>query len=337
MINKEINKHSRNTRKKTIILLVSAAILALTVVFALIYWYRIRVNKGVESTKESTIWFDGKEYKRDRKVKGYVFIGVDDFSETRDVDSKTKSVGDTGRADTVIIMAHDSKKRTAQLVHVSRNTMCDIEVFDDDGKFKNHARAQLALQYSYGQGGKRSCRLMKSAVSKLLYNTKMNSYFALSLSGIKACTDAIGGIVITIPEDYTYIDPAFQKDATITMNGIQAEKYVRYRDLSVEGSNQQRIERQAQMLDAVINQLEEKLKTMSVKSMLNIYSKVSKYINSSLSFRKMKKISTSKFNREQITLPGTTTVGEDGFEEYNLDEHETKRIIVSLFYKPVKK
>ena len=59
-----------------------------------------------------------------------------------------------------------------------------------------------------------------------------------------------------MPEDYTAVDPAFEKGAEVTLNGELAEKYVRKRDIEVLDSNNQRMERQSQFMDALIEKMQ---------------------------------------------------------------------------------
>ena len=46
------------------------------------------------------------------------------------------------------------------------------------------------------------------------------------MSGIVPIVDQIGGDM-TVPEDYTAIDPVFVQGSTITLNGELTEKYIR--------------------------------------------------------------------------------------------------------------
>ena len=60
---------------------------------------------------------------------------------------------------------------------------------------------------------------------------------------------------MTVPEDYTAIDPVFVQGSTITLNGELTEKYIRSRDTSVLGSNEQRMERQTQFVQALLEKV----------------------------------------------------------------------------------
>ena len=65
---------------------------------------------------------------------------------------------------------------------------------------------------------------MKKTVSELLYGMPIAGCFSMTIEGISTLNDAIGGVSITVPEDYTDIDPAFVQGTTLTLTGEQAEK-----------------------------------------------------------------------------------------------------------------
>ena len=77
-----------------------------------------------------------------------------------------------------------------------------------NGEKLGKEKGQIALQYAYGDGGRKSCWLTKNAVSELLYGVKIDAYLAMTIEGIAKATDLIGGVTLTVPEDYTDIDPS---------------------------------------------------------------------------------------------------------------------------------
>ena len=54
----------------------------------------------------------------------------------------------------------------------------------------------------------------------------------------------MGGVTVTLEEDFTAFDPAMTKGTTLTLQGMQAEYYVRQRFYVGDGSNMARMERQ---------------------------------------------------------------------------------------------
>ena len=137
-----------------------------------------------------------------------------------------------------------------------RDTVTDVKIYDESGEYLATEHAQIALQYAYGTSAKRSIQMTKEAVANLLYEVPL----ALCVFECRGnCADRRmqwEGLPLTIPADYTMIDPAFTQGSVFTLNGAQAEAYVRYRDQAVTGSNTQRMERQNEFLLALFQTAE---------------------------------------------------------------------------------
>jgi anionic cell wall polymer biosynthesis LytR-Cps2A-Psr (LCP) family protein len=70
------------------------------------------------------------------------------------------------------------------------------------------------------------------------------------MKDIGRINDAIGGVTVTIDTDMTNVDPAFKKGSTVTLTGDQAEKFLRARMQLKDDTNEARMDRQQQYLDA---------------------------------------------------------------------------------------
>ena len=167
------------------------------------------------------ITFEGKNYEYNYNLKNILFLGVDKNDEMAE-----REAGRGGQSDTLILLSMNKEDETTTLLEISRDTMTEIEIYDINGEYLAKERAQITLQYAYGDGQKESCRLTEAAVSKLLYDVPISAYVAMGVDGIATVTDLMGGVKITVPEDYTYIDPAFSQGAELVLKGEQAEKYV---------------------------------------------------------------------------------------------------------------
>ena len=159
-------------------------------------------------------------------------MGIDKDAEV----SLSNMPGTSGQADCLMVISLDKSNETARVLQVSRDTMTDVDLFDVSGKYYTTVQAQIATQYAYGNGVQSSCFATKKTVSELLYDLPIDGYLSLNLSAISILNDAVGGVTVTVPEDYTDIDPAFTAGTTITLNGEQAEKYVRKRDITAPES-----------------------------------------------------------------------------------------------------
>lgn len=277
------------------------------------------------SQDERYITYKGKEYKKNPDIRTVLLMGIDKESGAAVGDV----TGDAGQADSLNLLILNTEKETAKILQISRDSMVNLEVYDTSGEKVMMTDGQICLQYAYGDGGKKSCRLTSERVSELLAGVDINDYLALTLDGISAAVDAVGGVAITVPEDYTWIDPSFQKGTTITLNGEQAEKYVRSRDTEALDSNQQRMERQSQFMKALLIQLGEGgFRQTDAASM---YQEMKPYMTTNMSVERLEDFSQYDFEEEMLTLPGHV-VEKDGHAQYLTDAEQVKELVIQEFY-----
>ena len=133
-----------------------------------------------------------------------------------------------------------------------------------------------------------------------------------------------------MPEDYTSIDEAFVQGATLTLTGSQAEKYVRYRDINVTGSNDGRMERQNQFLKALVKLLKEKNQEDS--NFINTLFSVGKpYMTTDLTAEQMEKYASYTLDDTYIKIPGETRAGEK-HDEFIVDEEKMMDVLIKILY-----
>ena len=176
---------------------------------------------------------------------------------------------------------------------------------------------------------------MKKTVKELLYGLPIEGFFSMSIEGIGTFNDALGGVTLTVPEDYTNIDPAFEQGAEITLSGSQAEKYVRSRDTNVEGSNNGRMERQVQFVSALFSQLKE-METASQISYESLYQTMEPYLVTDLSVEQIKAMASYTYLSDETEyVPGKVVPGEKN-EEFHVDEDALQKLVLKMFYKEIK-
>lgn len=324
-------------KKKKYVILGIVTVLLVTVVGVLVY--RMQQDKKKEKIKydgytdenqeTNYITYKGEKYKYNYNLRTVLFMGIDKEGEIEE-----KKVGDGGQTDSLVLFAMDTEKKTTQALSVSRDTMTDIRTYDMSGEFLSTERAQLALQYAYGDGKAKSCVLTREAVSNLLYQTPVNSYVALTMEGFSRIADELGGIRITVPQDYTHINPAFKKGETITLNGKMAEQYVRYRDTSASGSNNERMERQSQFIETLVKQLQINMKEK--KDAVHLYRKMKPYMVTDISEEELEKMINYEFEGKVEKVPGTVQKGEK-YDEFIVDNEKLKEKVINMFYKHEKR
>ena len=321
-------------RRKSVLVSMTVVLIVLVLVAVGIYARQEKnttkdTTEQIEEDDDSLITYNGKKYKYNTDIKTILFLGVD-RSEKVEVDSQP---GEGGQADTILLLLLDQTEKKMKVMEVSRDTMIDIAIYDASGSFLAKEKAQIALQYAYGNSTRKSSQLMKNTVSNLLYGVPVNDVITLDIEGVAKVVDAIGGVSVTIPEDYSMIDPLFVAGAQIHMNGTQAERYIRYRDTIVTGSNDDRMKRQNQFLMALIEQLKDADKTKLYDAVMG---SAKEYIYTDVNAEELKGLSDYTCEEQMNTVPGEMEAGEE-HDEFYPNESELYEIVLKLFYKSIDK
>lgn len=282
-----------------------------------------------------TIVYNGAKYKYNEDNINILFMGVD-----RDMqDTGEKVIGENGQADVLIWAALDSKTGHLSLINISRDAMVDVNKYNVEDKYLGTDKMQLCLAYSYGDGKEKSCENTLQSVSRLMYGMPVNAYVAIDYSAIAPLNDAIGGVTVNVLEDLTQSDSALKAGETITLHGEQAQTYVRSRNTEVLDSNNQRMERQKQYIDAFLQQtISQTKKNLTLP--VTLYNDVSDYMVTNISASEVTHLATLMIQNgvsggDILTVPGEVTQG-DVYAEFNPDDKELYKLILSVFYKEIK-
>lgn len=278
--------------------------------------------------KNNVIVFDGNEYEYNYNLTNILFLGIDKEEEVVINDSP----GLGGQADCIILLSLNHELKTVELLQINRDTMTDIDLYDANGNYFTSVEAQIATQYAYGNGTDTSCWAIKKTVSELLYELPISGYFSLNIEGISVLNDAVGGVKITVPKDYTHISPDFIKDKEIILDGKLAELYIRYRDTDKAGSNIERMERQRQYMPALLNQI--KTFNDDFDELYDIlYPKASSYLVTDLNTTQFEQLFEYEWNIDNVhLLEGESVLGEK-HEEFHVNEENLQKKVIEMFYK----
>ncbi|MDD3141937.1 MAG: LCP family protein [Lachnospiraceae bacterium] len=321
--------------KMKIILLVIALLIVMAVVTVLLYQKNKKnevasvPNKTTSDNKEdsvdyTTISYDGKKYHYNTDLKLVLFLGIDQ----REPVSVNGYEGTGGRSDTIILLIMNKKEQTVKMLEISRDAMTDVDIYDQDGAYFATDKMQITMQYAFGDGEKKSCWLSKKAVSNLLYEIPIQSYISMNLDGIAEITNALGGVPLTVPKDYSALNEQFIQGKMITLDGEMAERYVRYRDIEVTGSNNERMERQQQFIMALVARLKENLKE---NTYTELFKKIEPYVVTDLDAQSMKALGDYELDPEVANVPGEVVEGQL-HDEYVVDNVLLKELLIKLLY-----
>ena len=290
-------------------------------------------TKPNEEDFGSRLVYNGKEYRRNPDISTLLFIGVDQESDEQwdqFEEAAEGVIGNSGRSDTIILFIMNDATKETQMLLVSRDTITDVDVYDQKGDFKYSGPMQITLQYAFGDSPTKSLFLTKRTVGELLYNIRIDGALSLTMDGIRDVVDRLGGITLTMPEDYSYIDERYTEGATVTLNGTEMEHFIRYRG-DETGSNEARVARQSWLIGAVFKELKAKGAMTFIQEIIDSHPE---YITSDCDAELLKTLSRYQMTDEKYKVPGEVVAG-DLHDEFYVDEEALKELIINLLYVPV--
>jgi LCP family protein required for cell wall assembly len=239
-----------------------------------------------------------------------------------------------GAADMVMLLIFDEKEENGRILYLNRDTMLRMPVLGLGGKEAGTTYAQLALAHTYGSGLEDSCENTKNAVSVLLNGIAIDYYIAVNMDAISILNDAVGGVTVTVEDDFSNVDPSISK-GTMTLRGEQAVSFVRSRKGLGDQLNLSRIQRQKTYLEGFTDAFH---KTMEENPdfVVTVHDQVSPYLISDCSVNTISGM-LSRYKGyeivEIVTPEGENVLGEE-YYEFHVDEESLDRLILRLFYAP---
>lgn len=307
------------------------AVFLLTGAFLLLELWEKRQSIFPEQKTENTVYeYNGVEYVKNEDVESFLILGLDKFEDAINNDSYNNDQ----RADFLMLLVFDNSEKKFTAVHLNRDTMVNMNVLGVAGQKIVTVNKQLALAHTYGNGRDVSCRNTADAVSELLNGVKVNHYLSITMDAVPILNDLLGGVEVTVLDDFSGIDDTLIKGETVTLHGDHALTYVRERYGLEDSSNSTRMVRQRQYMTAVYDKAMLEIENDD-NFVIEASSKLADYIVSDRSVNQLqeiaKKLSQYKFT-EIETLEGESVV-KDGLMEFRPDADSIDKIVFELFYK----
>ncbi len=280
--------------------------------------------------QEGDIRYNGKIYRYNEDLLTFLFLGIDE-----DGPVKKKKTGDRGgQSDTIFLMCINPHTEQIDLIGIPRDTMTDIDVYTAGGNYLDTVKAQITLQHAYGDGAEVSCERTVSAVRKLFYNIPVHGYCSINTGAIALLNDAVGGVEVTIKEDFTTGTSTYRAGEKVLLKGQEAHSFVRYRSDEFNSASA-RLERQKQYLTAFAKKAAETVKKNPVL-VVNMYQTIKKYMVTDVTLDEITYLATtvsgySFLGDRMHSLEGETVAGEE-FEEFYPDEEALYDMILRIFY-----
>jgi polyisoprenyl-teichoic acid--peptidoglycan teichoic acid transferase len=218
--------------------------------------------------------------------------------------------GDSGRSDTIIIVAVDPKDNNMLMFSIPRDTRTEIVGKGMDDKV-NHA-------YAFG-----GTQMAMDTVENFL-DTPIDYYVKVNMESFKDIVDAVGGVNVNNP--FAFTDGGFTyPEGNQELNGEEALAYSRMRYKDPKG-DLGRNDRQRQVITSIIDK---GARVSSITKFDNIIDILSKNVKTNMTFQEMKDIQKNyKGSRHNIQSTEIKSTGKmiDGTYYGIVDNTERERI-----------
>lgn len=291
--------------------------------------FRMPVDGG-----DGVIEYGGQVYERDPSVKAILCIGVDSTGAM-----EQKVTGDGGQADGLFLVAHDVARDHVRILMIPRDTMTPITLTDLSGNILGKTDHHITLAYGYGDGREQSCEWTAEAVSELLSGLRIDGYLAMNTSMIPVLNDMVGGVTVQIGVDgMERRDPELAKGATVTLQGKQAEIFVRYRDIGIDNSAISRMSQQKQYMEGYLAAVRQKA-AKDDQLITRLMDTIQTDMITNMPKDQYMEIGLDMINSGQalagddiLTIPGEAVTTEM-FDEFHHDPEGTLQMVLDLFYR----
>ena len=277
-----------------------------------------------------TITRNGIDYYPRQDVTVMLVLGIDKFGPVE----SSNYYRNGGSADSVMLLVFDEKNAECTVLYVNRDTMLTMDVLGVRGEYAGTTYGQLALAHTYGTGLEDSCENVKNTLMNFMHGLTIDYYVAMNMDAIPILNDAVGGVTVTVVDDFSMVDPTITM-GEITLRGEQVINFVRTRKDVGDQKNITRMERQKEYVSAFLTKLYEK-EHEDVDFLIKVYDEVAPYLVSDCPISTLSGMLDryAEFTIKEVVTPeGDNVIGEEYYEFY-VDEEKLDELIVRLFYAP---
>lgn len=279
-------------------------------------------------TDSKTVTRNGVAYFPRQDITVVMLLGVDQ----RGVVKPSEYYYNESRCDAVALVILDHTAESFTVLSLNRDTMVTMPVLGLGGKQAGTFYGQLALSHAYGDGLEQSCENTRKTISDLLYGIPIDHYIALNMEGISLVNDAVGGVTVTVKDDFSQVDPTITK-GEITLNGQQALHFVQNRLDVGDQLNLSRMERHEEYMYGLMDAFREKNRE-SDSFLLELYEQIVPYMVTDCSVNVFSGILSrcADYPMAELVTPKGRNVRGDTYYEFYLDEDRLDDLVLRLFY-----
>lgn len=323
-------------------------------------------SEQVHQEDVATISYDGKQYRYKKDLETVLFIGLDasleadyigtvDEPDMKEKESNNESAngkdvddvlaqddrpGESGgynnqvQSDFVTLILLDHEAEKVNILQLNRDTICSIPILDTKGEVAGKQQAQLALAHTYGSGGRDSCVNVRKTVKDLLYGAKIDHFFRISTKSIGPLNDLVGGVTLTLEDDFSFYDKSMKAGKTMKLMGEQAEVFVRSRKQMAEPTNVARMKRQKVYMEKWLDQAKLAISERAQDLLSDGIRKISNDLESDMSIYQLADVieCAESYELGEIVIPEGKAEKAGEYMAFYVDEDALMKTVVELFY-----
>ncbi len=324
----------KGSRKKSI-LQIAALLLAIVFIVSIgfVAGNFLEKRSGLYSGEEGdpageVLELNGQRYTLKENVETFLVMGLDADEGA----SQVESYNNNQTADFLLLLVLDHKERSISALQINRDTLAEMNILGVAGEKIGTVEKQIALAHTYGNGKEVSCRNVANAVSKLLGGITVKHYASVTMDVVPSLADFVGGVEVTLQEDFTHLDPSYKEGETVILKGDGALGYVRGRAGLENPTNESRMKRQQQFLSGLQKKLSSSLNKENFTADFAL--EISEYMVSDCSVNQLETLmnKVSSYHASGIKNIAGESVVEEGYVQFHPDEEALKQLVVELFY-----
>ena len=281
------------------------------------------------SISQDIITYDGQEYLKKNGIETVLVMGLDKYEGEQSLDSYNNNL----QSDFLMLFVIDHQNKAYSSLHINRDTMADVDILGLADEKVGSAKTQLALAHTYGDGKSASCRNVINSVSRLLNDVEIEHYVYVTMDCVPLVNDKLGGVGVTVLDDFTGIDDTLVKGENVTLMGDHSLTYVRTRYGMDDSTNSTRMVRQRQYLEALFAKVKD-VTSQDQSVIIDILEEMDSKMVTDYDAVELTELATSLTEYEYVDihyLEGENVMGERHIEFYP-HKDSVDKAVVDLFY-----
>ncbi len=226
----------------------------------------VAVTTKATEAAEATIADNYSATGYNHNIKNIVLLGID---KQELVENPIFRTG--GQCDLILIVSLNLKTNEYFILDINRDLCVPVENYSNVGYSYGFVDEQIELSYGYGDGSRLSGRNTLQSLHALLGDElSFEGFIAAPIPIVRVLADAVGGVEVTIKDNFEGVEDDFKMGETVLLKGAQAETYVRSRMLMPDDThNSARMTRQIDFMTSFVKKAKETLTADEAVDMFN--------------------------------------------------------------------